>query len=174
MKRIVLLTTVAALIFVAIAASALAGPTVVPGQQDRYDQDQNGIPDAGIYVTGKYTSLYVYDANGDYYWDLGDGRIYGTVGSIAELDQATLTYCEYENVYRADFGNTPYMDDGWIINNIRQYGYDGHGHWTYLIVSDEDPRYTGNPDWAVWGSWEYHALCESGSGNLVKIGPKTP
>lgn len=173
MRRLVLLMAVTVLVFVLVAGVATAG-TAVPGHQDRYDEDNNGIPDAGVYVTGKYTSLYVYDALGGWYWDLGDGRIMGTVDSVDQLDQATLTYCKYQVVYRADFGNDPYMNDGWIINAIRQYGYDGPGHWTYLIVSDEDPRYTGNPEWAVWGTWEYHVLTEKGVGNLVKIGPKTP
>jgi hypothetical protein len=35
----------------------------------------------------------------------------------------------------------------------------------YLIVSDEDPRYTGDPAKSVWGTWEYHVLAESGGGN---------
>jgi hypothetical protein len=40
-------------------------------------------------------------------------------------------------------------------------------------VHETDPRYTGNPDWAVWGNWEYHVLTETGSGNLVRR-PETP
>lgn len=31
-----------------------------------------------------------------------------------------------------------------------------------------DPRYQGDPDWAVWGTWEYHVLTESKLGNLVR------
>ena len=136
---------------------------------DRYDQDNNSIPDAGVYVNGHYTSLYAEDASGDYYWDLGDGRIYKTVDSIDALDQSTLTVCNYEVTYRADFGNTPYMDQGWIINAINCSGYD-NSSYVYLIVSNTDPRYTGNSQWAVWGNWEYHVLVEGGpgaEGNLV-------
>jgi hypothetical protein len=140
--------------------------TVVPGHQDRYDADDNGYPDAGQYVNGVYTSLYAYDANGDSYLDLGDGRTGGTVDSIDDLDQTTLTVCHYRNVYRADFGNDAFMDAGWIINNIRCSGYE-KGSYTYLIVHQSDPRYTGNPDWAIWGTWEFHVLTVSGQGNLV-------
>lgn len=135
-------------------------------QGDRYDKDDNGYPDAGVKVNGQYTSVYAYDATGAYHWDLGDGRIYG-VGSIADLDQATLTTCDYVNVYRADFGNDPFMNSGWIQNHINCYGYDDNGTYQYLIVHETDPRYTGNPDWAIWGTWEYHVLTASGSGNLV-------
>jgi len=48
------------------------------------------------------------------------------------------------------------------------YRYDGTGAYNYLIVHQTDPRYTGNPDWAIWDTWEYHVLTESGSGNLVR------
>ena len=143
--------------------------TRVPGHQKaKYDQDGNGIPDAGVEVTGVYTALYAYDATGNWYWDLGDGRIRGTVGSVDELDEATLTSCHYHNQYRADFGNDPFMDSGWIINNIRCRGYDDKGTYHYLIVHESDPRYTGNPDWSIWGTWEYHVLAQSGMGNLVR------
>ncbi len=167
---------VIAMTVLAVGAStgvASADSTRVKGHQgDRYDQDGNGFPDAGVYVNGHYTSTYAYDASGDWYWDLGDGRVQGTVGSIAELDAGTLSRCDYVNNYRADFGNDAYMNEGWIQNHIRCSGYDGRAHYNYLIVSQTDPRYTGNPDWAVWGTWEYHVLTESGSGNLVKSGPQ--
>jgi hypothetical protein len=142
--------------------------TVVPGQCNKSDADNNGYPDAGVYVVGHYTSVYAYDNNGQWYWDLGDGRIQGTVGSVGALDQATLTQCDYEVNYRADFGNDPYMNDGWIINNIKCRGFDDNNHYHYLIVSSNDPRYTGNPAWAVWGNWEYHVDVEGHSGNLVR------
>jgi len=151
-----------------IVPTVLAGTTVPGHSGDKYDADDNGIPDAGVEVNGHYTSLYAYDDNGDYYWDLGDGRIQGTVGSVADLDQTTLTTCDYVINYRADFGNDPYMDSGWIQNLINCYGYDDNGQYNYLIVHETDPRYTGNPDWAVWGTWEYHVLTESGQGNLVR------
>jgi hypothetical protein len=105
--------------------------------------------------------------NGDWYWDLGDGRVQGTVGSVDELDQGTLTSCEYVINYRADFGNDPFMNEGWIQNHINCSGYDDNGQYNYLIVSQTDPRYTGDPDWAIWGTWEYHVLTISGFGNLT-------
>lgn len=143
--------------------------TAVPGHQaSRYDTDGNGIPDEGQYVTGRYTSVYAYDDTGDWYWDLGDGRIQGNVGGVDELDQDTLTVCDYVVVYRADFGNDPFMDTGWIINNINCSGYDDNGTYHYLIVHEDDPRYRGNPEWEVWGTWEFHVSTESGSGNLVR------
>jgi hypothetical protein len=131
--------------------------TVVPGHCDR-----DGT------VTGHYTSLYAYDAYGNWYWDLGDGRVQGTVGSVDDLDQATLSVCNYQNNYRGDFGGDPFMDDGWIMNNINCSGYDGSAHFTYLIVHQSDPRYTGNPDFAIWGTWEYKVLAGTGFGNLVR------
>lgn len=154
---------------VAVLALSTIAATTVPGHEgDRYDADANGYPDAGVYVNGKYTSVYAYDANGDWYWDLGDGRVLGTVTAIDELDQGTLTVCDYQNQYRADFGNDPFMDAGWIINNISCSGYDDNGAYNYLIVHETDPRYTGNPEWAVWGTWEYQTLTVSGFGNLVR------
>lgn len=140
--------------------------TLVPGHA-RYDQDNNGYPDAGKYVNGHYTSVYAYDSAGDYYWDLGDGRIQGTVGSVDELDQATLSICNYVNNYRADFGNDAFMDHGSIKNLINCRGYDDNGHYGYMIVSDTDPRFTGDPEWSIWGTWEYHVLTVSGQGNLT-------
>lgn len=180
MKRVVIFLIV--LLTVSVSVS-MAKPqcddpdtTVVPGMcGDRFDSDGNGIPDAGVKVNGHYTSVYAYDANGLFYWDLGDGRVQGNVGSIDELDASTLTVCDYVNNYRADFGNDPFMDSGWIQNHIRCSGYDDNGTYNYLIVSQSDPRYTGNPDWAVWGTWEYHVLTVSGEGNLVDrlTGPST-
>lgn len=156
-----------------LVATPVEADTRVPGHASaKYDRDNNGFPDAGVYVNGHYTSVYAYDASGNWYWDLGDGRIYGTVGSLAALDQATLSRCDYVINYRADFGNDPFMNEGWIQNHINCSGYDGHGEYNYLIVSRTDPRYTGNPDWAEWGTWEYHVLTVSGSGNLVKAGPQ--
>ncbi len=177
MMRTGLVAGVALIATLGFAASASADSTTVRGHSpdgprgDTIDADGNEIPDEGVYVTGKYTSLYAYDDNGDSYWDLGDGREQGTVGSVEELDQETLTTCTYVNVYRADFGNDPFMDEGWIRNNIRCSGFDDQGTYSYLIVSEEDPRYTGNPDHAIWGTWEYHVYTVSGSGNLVR--PKT-
>lgn len=153
--------------------AAVAYSTAVPGHRgDRIDADENGIPDEGVVVTGKYTSLYAYDGNGDDYWDLGDGRVQGTVDSPAELDAATLTTCHYQVQYRGAFENDPFLDTGWIMNNIRCRGYDDDDTYHYLIVHETDPRYRGDPAWAVWDEWEYHTLTVSGFGNLVR--PITP
>jgi hypothetical protein len=152
-------------LFVGFADAA----TTVPGhQKDKYDSDGNGIPDKGVVVNGHYASVYAYDVSGNWYWDLGDGRIQGTVGSIDELDQETLTRCDYVVNYRGSFENDPFLDSGWIQNHINCYGFDDNGHYNYLIVHQTDPRYTGNPDWAIWGTWEFHVLTESGVGNLVR------
>lgn len=133
------------------------------------DADNNGIGDAGVQVVCDYTALYAYDVSGAYYWDLGDGRVYTSAGidTIDDLDQDTLSVCNYQVHTRGSFNNDPYMDSGDISNMIRCYGYDGNATYHYQIVSQDDPRYTGNPDWAIWGTWEYHVLTESGSGNIV-------
>jgi len=57
------------------------------------DEDENGHPDEGEVVTGSYKALYAYDDSGDYYYDLGDGRVQGTVDSVSDLDQSTRTEC---------------------------------------------------------------------------------
>lgn len=162
-------------VFAAIVLPGIAeaAGTRVPGhQRPAYDADGNGFPDAGVYVNGHYRSLYAYDANGDWYWDLGDGRVQGTVPSMDALDATTLSRCDYVNNYRADFGNDAFMNEGWIQNHIRCSGYDGAQEYNYLIVSQSDPRYRGDPDNAIWGTWEYHALTVSGEGNLAKTGPQ--
>jgi hypothetical protein len=142
--------------------------TTVGNWQKHGDTDNNGYPDIGVVVSGHYTSVYAYDAYTKWYWDLGDGRIQGNVGSIADLDVATLTVCNYVVNYRGTFENDPFMNSGWIQNQINCSGYDDNGHYTYNIVHQTDPRYTGNPDWEIWGTWEYDVLVESGSGNLVR------
>jgi hypothetical protein len=119
-------------------------------------------------VNGHYTSVYAYDNNDDYYWDLGDGRVQGTVDSVEALDQATLTVCDYVINYRADFGNNPFMDSGWIQNLINCYGYDDNGHYNYLIVSRDDPRFHEEYESPGWGAdWRYSVLTISGEGNVA-------
>jgi hypothetical protein len=168
LKRLVYVCAVIAALVVPLS-TALAAPTTVPGHtSDRTDADGNGYADVGVVVNGHYTSVYAYDASGAYYWDLGDGRIQGTVDSIDDLDQSTLSRCDYVVNYRGTFENDPYQDTGWIQNMIHCSGYDGNATWHYQIVNESDPRYTGNPDWAIWGNWEYHVLTESGTGNLVR------
>lgn len=179
MKRTVVISTLMAILVMALSVSvALAKPacgpnsTVVTGMCDRYDTDNNGYPDAGITVVGHYTSVYAYDATGNWYWNLGDGRVQGTVGSVNDLDQATLTVCNYQIQYRAKFENNPFMDSGSIQNMITCRGFDDNGSYHYQIVHQSDPRYTGNPEWAEWGTWEYHVLTESHNGNLVHAQPE--
>ncbi len=165
MKRI---TLAIAAILLLVPATAAAG-TAVPGKTGpRVDADENGIADIGVVVQGHYTSLYAYDASGKWYWDLGDGRFQGNVGGFDQLDQETLTECDYVVNYRGTFENDPFQDTGTIENVIRCHGYDGKGTYHYQIVHETSPQYRGNPDWSIWGSWEYHVLTESGAGNQVR------
>ena len=160
-----------ALLLAFVGTGTVQAATTVPGHsKDRYDKDGNGIPDAGVYVNGHYDAYYAYDQLGGWYWDLGDGRIQGNVGSPDDLEQETLTECFYVINYRADFGNDPFMDTGAIWQRILCVGYDP-GLYIYLIVHENDPRYTGDPDWSIWGSWEYTVLAERGVGNEVHLPP---
>lgn len=164
-----MLFTVIGLSFSLFMAGIVNGATVVPGhQRSSLDQDNNGYPDAGVSVNGHYTSVYAYDNVGNWYWDLGDGRIFGTVNSVGELQKETLTKCDYVVNYRGNFENNPFMDSGWIQNHINCSGFDDNNEYNYLIVHQSDPRYTGNPEWSIWGTWEYHALTTSHVGNLVR------
>lgn len=166
-KRILLILGACMLMLGTITHAA----TTVPGHTGgRYDKDNNGIPDAGVSVNGHYTAYYGYDQWGNWYWDLGDGRILGNVGSPDDLDPYTVTDCYYVISYRADFGNDSFMNSGWIKQTIRCVGYEP-GVFTYHIVHESDPRYTGDPEWAVWGNWEYIVLAEKGVGNAVHLPP---
>ena len=151
-----------------LPASALA----TKSGSSKADADNNGYPDVGVVVNKHWTSLYAYDYNGDWYWDIGDGRVVGTVDSVDDLDDSTLSTCKYSNNSRGSFENNPYQDSGWISNSITCGGYDGHGHWTYLMVHRSDPRFTGDEARSAelgWGpDWEFKVLTESGSGNLFK------
>lgn len=133
------------------------------------DEDGNGIPDEGEVVTGAYDSVYAYDAEGDWYWDLGDGRVRGTVGSIDELDQDTLTVCDYQVQYRGKFENDPFLDSGWVMNQIKCHGYDYDNSQTfkYTIVHETDQRYEGIEEQSIWGDWEWHVDVEGGFGNKL-------
>jgi hypothetical protein len=155
----------------AFAAKQSTDTTVVPGQQKRLTE--TGYAPAGVWVNGHYTALYAYDVSGAYYWDLGDGRVQSSanVSSVADLDQSTLTTCDYVINYRADFGGNPYMDQGSIHNNIKCSGAE-KGTYNSVIVSNQDPRYTGNPDYAIWGNWEYIVDTASGLGNGVHKMPR--
>ena len=166
---LVSLVVVVGMMFGLAMSEMVTGATVVPGhQKSRLDADNNGYPDVGVSVNGHYTSLYAYDDTGNWFWDLGDGRLAGTVGSMADLDEETLTRCDYVVNYRGSFENNPYMDSGWIQNLINCSGYDDDNQYNYLIVNESDPRYSGNPNWSIWGNWEYHVLTTSHVGNLVR------
>ena len=173
MRRI-MATVIAVASMVGMTGVATAAPTTVPGHSgSKVDTDNNGFPDVGVVVVGHFTSLYAYDGNGDWYWDLGDGRILGTVASFDDLDDATLNTCDYVNQYRGTFENNPYQDSGWISNHINCNGTDGHGHWNYLMVHSDDPRFTGDVERSQelgWGpDWEFKILTESGSGSFFKV-----
>jgi hypothetical protein len=157
-----------ALALALLAPAAVGASTIVPGQAGRYDADNNGIPDEGVVVTGKYTSTYAYDQNGDWYWDLGDGRVQGTVGSVDDLDQDTLDVCDYQVQYRGSFENTPFLDTGWIKNNIVCRGYSGTATYNSVIVHRSDPRFKGHEYGPGWGpDWEYFVDTWSGVGNVA-------
>lgn len=78
--------------------------------------------------------------------------------------------CHYVVNYRGDFGDDPYLDDGWIFNHI---SCEDGAVFNYLIVHESDPRYTGDPDNAIWGTWEVKVLTVGGPidgphGNLLR------
>lgn len=153
----------------AMVMNSVQAATTVPGfQLQKWDQDANGIPDAGVSVTGHYTSFYVYDASGAYYWDLGDGRVYTSSGitAVADLDQTTLSRYDYIVNYRGKFENDPFMNSGWIQNIVQASGYDypNGGEFITFIVHKSDPRYVGDPAFAIWGEWEIFGDIISGEG----------
>jgi hypothetical protein len=143
-------------------------PTAVPGQAVRSDADNNGFSDVGVIVTGAYSALYLSDADGNYYFDRGDGRIEGTVSSPAALDQTTLTRCDYRISYRGSFENDAFLDTGWIGNHIKCSGYTPTATYNTLIVHKTDPRYVGDPARAIWTDWELDVDTASGFGNWVR------
>ena len=126
-----------ALMGAALACAVLATPAAA-GTAKKADADNNGFSDAGVIVNGNYTDTYA------------DG-----LGNV----------CSVLVTYRGDFGNDAYLDSGEISNHYVCNGPAGHSTYNYQIVSQGDPRYSGNPDWAVWGTWEYHVLTQGGQGN---------
>lgn len=170
MRRFGLVLFLALSVVMAGSSTVMAQSTSVPGHRgDRIDGDVNGYPDEGVVVNGHYTAVYYYDVNEDYYWDLGDGRIYKTVDSVEDLDQATLTQCDYVVNYRGTFENDPFQDSGWIMNNINCHGALDNGQYNSIIVHKTDPRYTGNGGDPGWGEdWEYHTDVWSGAGNMER------
>jgi hypothetical protein len=132
------LIVAAALTALCIPAGASAATTVPGHTGSRTDTDNNGSPDAGVQVNGNYFQTAVF----------GD------------------TTCRVRVVYRGDFGNDPYLNSGVIDNHWLCTGPDGNQTYNYQIVSQDDPRYRGNPDWAEFdGTWEYHVLTQGGQGN---------
>ncbi|MDO8144922.1 MULTISPECIES: hypothetical protein [unclassified Isoptericola] len=152
-QRIAAGTAAVALATLGVAGTAHAADhsTTVPGHQGR-----DGT------VVGHYTSLYAEDDAGDWYWDLGDGRVMGSVDGVGDLDPDTVVTCDYQVIYRGDFGDDPSLDDGWIKNNIR---CDDGTTYNSTYVSSEDPRYTG--EHPIWGTWDIVVSTVSGQGNTV-------
>lgn len=180
MKRVILTLLLSGLL--AITAAPVAAGTAVPGHEGK----TSGT------VVGHYVAHYWEDANGDYVWDLGDGRGYSafsgwvadeslggwTGATVADLDawldaeRAKLaelhTSCETTVNYRGDFGDDPYLDMGVIQNHDRCMIEGKRRTFNAMIVHESDPRYEGDPDNAIWGTWEYHVKTESGVGNLAR------
>lgn len=109
----------------------------------------------GCGPTSNSTTLYVYDAYGHAYWQMEDGSRDGDPAET--LDPATITVCTYQVHHQAT----------WTINNIGCVGYADNNQYTYLMVSVDDPRFTGD---GIPGSdgWEYHVLTIEGAGNIVQ------
>lgn len=137
MKSVFRVALVGAALGIAGVGVADAATTVPGHTSSRTDADGNGVSDAGVIVNGNYNDTYV------------DGA----------------TTCKLRVTYRGDFNNDPYLDSGVISNHYVCKGPDGTATFNYQIVHESDPRYTGNPDWAVWGTWEYHVLTQGGQGN---------
>lgn len=134
-------------------------------ENDRYDEDDNGFPDEDVEVTGMYKALVAYDANGNQYQRNPSGRGL-EYGSLDDLDPETTTKCYYKVQYRGTFGNDPYMDTGWVKNEVVCKGYEPDNR-TILWVHESDPRYTGDGKPAFGGDWEVHVDSQRGLGNVL-------
>ncbi len=136
--------------------------TVVRGHQT----DDGSIPNGT--VNGKYKALYAWDAGGDFYFDLGDGRVQGTVDSVGELDESTLTVCDYVVTYRGDFEGSDFLANGWIRNNIKcsGYAYDRTQTFNSLYVHETDRRYSEDLE-SIWGTWGILVNAIGGVGNAA-------
>ena len=137
-------------------------------------QRGNGKNNGNAGDTGNYRATYAYDAEGGWYGEnMSDlGQTDGTVGSIDELDQGTLTICHYVIQYGGTFGNDPYLDSGWIKNNIRCEGYES-GNYNTIYVSENDVRYTGTRE-PIWGTWEIFVDTRRGNGNVADTADPRP
>ncbi|MEX2562894.1 MAG: hypothetical protein WD358_06525 [Nitriliruptoraceae bacterium] len=162
MRKAFTVMAMATALMLSALAPAIASSTIVPGHQT----DDGSIPEGT--VNGRYTALYAWDANGDWYFDLGDGREQGTVGSVDELDDSTLTVCDYVVVYRGDFEGTPFLANGWIRNNIRCSGYAYSRTQTFntLYVHETDHRWSEDLE-PIWGTWGIAVDAVGGVGNVA-------
>ncbi len=136
-------TIVAVLTAAALASSSSAAFAASSGNSSKTDKDGNGYPDAGVVVSGHEDSSWT-----------------DSSGVTCKL-RIELTGGRSEN--------NPYQDSGWIQNH---YQCDDGSAFNYLFVHETDPRYTGNPELAIWGNWEWHILTVSGSGNIAN--PNAP
>lgn len=123
------------------ASTASAQSTLVPGHQ-KADKDGNGIADAGINVNNHYSFTIAYAP--DY-------------------------VCTYVVNTRGDYGNTPYLDSGRIMNMIRCDIGGATYTYQYFFVHASDPHYTGEGT-PIWGTWEWFNLVESHLGNTLRNG----
>jgi hypothetical protein len=146
----------------ALATLGLAGTSSVSARQRGNDKNRGN----GDRETGMYKATYAYDADDWYGYNLSNaGAESGTVGSVDELDQDTLTVCEYKVQYQGSFGDDPYLDMGWIRNNVVCKGYEPDNR-NVLFVSQGDPRYTGEGT-PIWDTWEYFVDARRGEGNVL-------
>jgi len=140
------------------------------------DGNDNDLPDVGVIVSGRYTSFIAFDSLGNFYWDFGDGTIFTfpTGIDIDDLNETTLSICDNQIIYQGEFNDDDVLDNGWIIEKERCYGYNFAEPriFVYLMVHESDPRYTNDPDQVVActasGCWEYQTAVVSGNGNILK------
>ena len=139
------------------------------------DGNDNGLPDVGVIVSGRYTSFMAFDDLGNFYWDFGDGTIYTfpTGLDIDDLDEATLSICDNPIIYSGEFNDDDVLDNGWFIEKERCYGYDFAEPRisVHLMVHESDPRYSGDDPNLIFcvasGCWEYQVASVSGSGSIL-------
>jgi hypothetical protein len=102
----------------------------------------------------------------------GNGSVPGQLGREGAVTGHYLTTqygCDYIVNYRGDFVGDAYLNDGWIFN---KYVCEDGTQGTYLIVYKTEPRWTGNPDRAIWGEWEIVVDTQEGVGNVAN--PQAP
>lgn len=89
------------------------------------------------------------------------------IPDVGEVVTGVYTFsddsCDYTVQYRGAFENDPYLNSGWIKNVIKC----DSGNYMYTFVHESDPRYDGDPDREIWGTWEWHSYVVSGSGQLA-------